>query len=282
MTSDPSERFDGTILLLAPHMDDEVLACGGLLARLPMKERIHIVYATDGMMSPAPVIPWKDAISPDLGEIRMRESEEAVGLLGVPGENLRFLALPEARLQESLPELRRHLLECLDLLDPDHLLMPFRFDRHPDHLAVNRIVTEAVGDGRCRATVTEYFVYYRWRLLPRKDVRRYIRPENLFDVDIREVASTKRAALDRFKTQTTIFYPWQTRPILTPTLLDEECVGPEIFLRFDPRAPARRVFSGWVPWIRIAHRLEPRLQKWKYLAKSTLTRGIGGISRDPD
>jgi hypothetical protein len=37
-------------------MDDEALACGGLIAKLPQKERIHIVYATDGMKSPAPIM----------------------------------------------------------------------------------------------------------------------------------------------------------------------------------------------------------------------------------
>lgn len=279
MSPDPSERFDGTILVLAPHMDDEILACGGLLARLPHKERIHILYATDGMKSPSPVIPWRDAISPDLGELRMRESEAATSLLGVPKENLRFLALPEARLQENLSELRRLTLEHLKELNPDHVLIPFRFDRHPDHLAIHQVVTRALDEGLFRATLTEYFVYYRWRLLPGRDVRKYVRPEYLFEVQIRDVALEKRAALACFVTQTTRFYPWQTRPILTPVLLDEECVGPEFFLRADPQQRGTRVLTGWGPWIRIAHRLEPRLQKWKYLVKSTLSRGFGGIAR---
>jgi len=256
-------------------MDDEVLACGGLMARLPEKAGIHVVYATDGMRSPAPVIPWRDAITPDLGRRRMEESEAATGLLGVPASNLRFLALPEAELPKHSARLEHLLLQHIADLRPDHVLVPFRFDRHPDHLVINRIVTEARREGRCEAQVTEYFVYYRWRLLPGRDIRAYVRPEHLFEIDITDVARTKRAALARFETQTTRFYPWQTRPILTPTLLDEECVGPEVFLRFDPGVVGAAVLRGPIPWIRVVHRLEPRLQKWRYLAKSSLLRGLG-------
>ena len=273
MPADPAERFDGTILIVAPHMDDDVLACGGLIARLPDKRKVHIVYATDGMKSPSPVIPWRDSIKPDLGEIRMRESEAAADLLGVPKENLRFLGLPDGGLQAHLPELRRLLIEHVRRLDPGHVLIPFRYDRHPDHLAINQVITAAHREGLDRTVLTEYFIYHRWRLLPQRDVRKYIRPECLFEIDIDRVASLKRASLACYTSQTTRFYPWQTRPILTGQLLDEECEGTEIFLRVGPSVKGSTVFSRAVLWIRIVHRLEPFLQKWKYLIKSTLVRG---------
>jgi LmbE family N-acetylglucosaminyl deacetylase len=273
---DPVESFAGRVLVLAPHMDDEVLACGGLLALLPDKARIHVTYATDGMRSPAPVHPWRQSITPDLGERRMQESTDAVGLLGVPRGNLTFLRLPEARLREHLPELARRLEHTIGEHDPDHVLMPFRYDRHPDHLAIHQVVTQAHRAGRIRATLTEYFVYHRWRLLPRRDVRKYVRPRLLLELDIGEVADRKRAALACFTTQTTRYYSWQTRPILTPQLLDDECAQPEQFLRADPEIRGAEVFSHAATWIRVAHRVEPVLQKWKYLAKATL---LGALRR---
>jgi hypothetical protein len=112
-------------------------------------------------------------------------------------------------------------------------------------------------------------------LLPRGDVRAYVRPEWLVHVGIGEVAARKRAALDCFTTQTTRFYPWQTRPILRPELLDEECVGPEIFLRTDGSPAGARVFSSMSTWIRIAHRVEPRLLRYKHVLKSTVQRAFG-------
>ena len=98
---DPNEFFQGAIAIVAPHMDDEALACGGLIARISAAERIHVIYATDGMKSPAPVMPRIDSISPDLGEVRIQESIRSMEFLGVPEENLRFLRLPEAGLKKK-------------------------------------------------------------------------------------------------------------------------------------------------------------------------------------
>jgi LmbE family N-acetylglucosaminyl deacetylase len=269
------DALAGTVLVVAPHMDDEALACGGLIASRPDPRRVHVVYATDGMKSPAPIVPWRDAISPDLGERRRHESIAAMALFGVPETNLDFLGLPEAELPQHIDALAHGLNERIAALRPDCILVPFRYDRHPDHLAVNRAVTALKRSGATQAALLEYFVYHRWRLLPRRDVRAYVRPEYLLRLDIRAVAGLKRAALDCFETQTTRFYEWQTRPILQPALLDEECGGPEQFLRYDPALPGGRVFTGWVTWIHVVHWLEPVLLRWKYLLKSWGLRALG-------
>lgn len=270
---DPVEFFPGKLLIVAPHMDDELLACGGVMARLPEKEHIYVVYATDGMKSPSPILPH-DQISPDLGEVRRKESVEAVGLLGVPRENLAFLQLPEARLDSHIAALRHALLETIDSITPDCILMPFRFDRHPDHLAINQVLTDLHKQGQIRAQLIEYFVYYRWRLLPGRDVRRYIRRSCLYAVDTQTVAAQKRKALDCFRSQTTIFYDWQTRPILTSHLLDEVSQSPEYFVRWDAQLLATAVFTHAVFWIRFVHQVEPHLQRWKYLLGASLRRRL--------
>jgi LmbE family N-acetylglucosaminyl deacetylase len=223
------QLFSGIIVIVAPHMDDEALACGGLIAKLPDKNRIHIIYATDGMKSPAPIIPGRDEISPDLGKVRMNESTQAMKLLGVPEQNLHFLCLPEAQLREIRAALQKALREKLKKLAPQHILVPFRYDRHLDHLAVNHIVVSAIEQGIIKAQLIEYFVYYRWRLLPKRDIRKYIRPQYLFTLDISDVAKQKRRSLDCFASQTTIYYPWQTRPILTSTLAGRRMPESRIF-----------------------------------------------------
>ena len=80
-------------------------------------------------------------------------------------------------------------------------------------------------------------------------------------VDLTPVAALKRAALDAFASQTTRFYPWQTRPNLVPELLDDVSAGPEVFVRDAP--PGGRVFARGALRIRLLHRLEPTLKRPK-------------------
>lgn len=265
-------RLTGKIVIVAPHMDDEALACGGLIAKMPYKDIVHIIYATDGMESPAPIIPGRDRISPGLGKTRMQESIEAMKLLGVPEDNLHFLCLPEAHLKKHLSSLKHLLGNKIRTIAPKHIFVPFRYDRHPDHLAVNHAIMSDFSHADTQPQLIEYFVYYRWRLMSKRDIRRYIRPQFLFRLEIGDVAHQKRQALDCFTSQTTIYYPWQTRPILTSRLLDEECRNPEFFLISNGSSAGAAVFSSSVLRIHLVHRLEPFLQRWKYRIGATLKR----------
>jgi len=126
--------------------------------------------------------------------------------------------------------------------------------------------------GNTQPQLIEYFVYYRWRLMPKRDIRKYIWSQFLFKLEIGDVARQKRQALDCFTSQTTIYYPWQTRPILTSMLLDEECRNPEFFLISKDSLKGTAVFSNSVLWIPLAHRVEPFLQRWKYRIGAALKR----------
>lgn len=275
MLIDPIGEFQGVILIAAPHMDDGVLACGGTIAMLPGKDRIHIVYATDGMASPTPVVPWRDSVSPDLGDVRAREAKAAMGTLGVPEENIEFLGLPEGELKENGRALVSSLRERIGRLNPSRILMPFRYDRHVDHLALNHAVIAACQEGLYKGDLLEYFVYYRYRLLPAGDMRDYIHPQHLLEVNIEDVSARKRVALDHFRSQTTRFYAWQTRPNLTSQLLDEVSRAPELFLRYDASAPGPAVFDRNVLWVRLAHWLEPVVKRRKDQTVALATRTLG-------
>jgi LmbE family N-acetylglucosaminyl deacetylase len=255
--------FAGSGLVLAPHFDDEVLACGGTLALLPQKAQWHVAYATDGRRSPEPTFPWWDKVDVDLAVVRRDESQAAMACLGIPAANLHFLDLPEGRLAGREAELDRALRSLLGKLQPDHVLVPFRYDRHRDHLALNRVMMRLLDSGFYSRPLTEYFVYYRSRLLPAGDVRRYIRPALLQTIEITSVTARKRAALECFQSQTTRFFEWQMRPNLTAELLDGVSAEPECFLRYEPARPSSAIFSHAVPWIRAAHWLEPILKKRK-------------------
>jgi LmbE family N-acetylglucosaminyl deacetylase len=271
--ADPAQLFPGTVLIAVPHMDDEVLACGGTIARLPDPTRVHLVYASDGSRSYLPVVPWADATSSELSAVRRVEARSALETLGVPPQNLHFLDLPDGALERHQRSLERSLGEVVRKLRPDQVLIPFRYDRHPDHLAVNRAAQSALQQEGSRVQLFEYFVYYRWRMLPRQDVRRYLRADQLHAIDIQHVAARKRSALQCFKSQTTQYYPWQDRPILSQTSLDEVCQNPEFFLSHNPAFAGSAVFSEAQRWIRFVHAFEPTAKRRKDRIMALIRRG---------
>jgi LmbE family N-acetylglucosaminyl deacetylase len=276
----PDQMFQGNIVFTVPHMDDGVLACGGTIARLTKKKRLHIIYATDGTASPEPVLPWIDSVSEDLGNVRIREAKAAMGSLGVPEGNIQFLGFPDGRLKRHLGKLTKKIEQLLETVNPDHIFVPFRFDGHSDHLALNRAVTELRRENAFKFHQYEYFVYYRYRLLPEKDIRKYIKPQYLIEVNLAQVSEKKRAALDYFKSQTTKYFHWQTRPNLAAWLLNKYSKRPEIFLQYDCKAPGTAVFKNSAGYIRLAHRLEPFIKKKKDFLVAVLQRGWAAMSRN--
>ena len=258
----PQAEFDGSLLVFAPHMDDESLGCGLLLAGHLAKERVHVVFVTDGSHSPAQATQSPDQARELVG-VRMREARAATAVLGVPAANVQFMDLEDGTLQRRALELRAALVEQVRRVLPRFVFVPFRYDRHPDHLAINHAVCGARRDGAIQADVVEYFVYSQWRLLSSGDVRDYLAAESLRRLDPGAAAAIKRRAIECHRSQTTRFYDWQTRPILTRALVDRVCAEPETFLMHDPSVQGSRVFARARTWIPIAHRAEPALKRWK-------------------
>lgn len=264
------ENFEGSLLILVPHMDDCVLGCGGLIALLPDKTQLHICYVTDGARSPMPIFPWRDPAPTDLCAIRREEARAAMTYLGVPATNIHFLDLPDSNLKQHMTQLKTSLTRFISQVKPDYIFVPFRYDRHPDHLALNRVVIA----GAWHAQVWEYFVYHHWRLLPTGDIRHYIKPDQLLVVDIEAASNRKRAALDYFKSQTTLFYSWQTRPNLTPQLLDDVSRDAEMFVKYDPLLTGTAIFKSRAWWIVVAHYLEPIIKRNKDRIVALVKRGL--------
>jgi LmbE family N-acetylglucosaminyl deacetylase len=254
-------RSPGGWLVIAPHMDDESLGCGMLLAQREASQAVHVIFASDGSLSPP--IPTNDSIKESLPRRRQGEARQALTELGVPEDHVEFLGFTDGSLSGFIGPMRSALEARVRELRPAHVFVPFRYDRHPDHLAVNRAVTVLLSRQRIKAEVWEYFVYSQWRLLPSGDVRSYLSREDLFSTFSEAAAVRKRRALECHRSQTTLISPAQKRPVLTAALLDRVCGEPEALLRQRVELPGRRALERSRWWVPVAHRLEPALKRLK-------------------
>ena len=165
------------LLVLAPHPDDEVIGCGGVVAQHLREHRaVRIVIATDGAEGGSP-------------EAREDESRRGIALLGAA--EVVFLGFSDRALGVDAAELIR--AQLLDFR-PDLVLVPSPVEIHPDHVALARAFCAAVqGDETLFAdlAVTRVAFYEVSAPLPR--------PNAL--VDISDVAEAKYAAVAEHASQ---------------------------------------------------------------------------------
>ncbi|HEX2123107.1 MAG TPA: PIG-L family deacetylase [Thermoanaerobaculia bacterium] len=174
---EPAQLRGERLLVLAPHPDDEVIACGGLVAQhLREKREVRIIVATDGAQAGA-------------RETREEESRRGVAVLG-EGAAIEFWGIPDRGLDEQIAvRLRDILVESR----PDLILVPSPIEIHPDHLALSRAFCElAQRDETLFADLaTARVAFY--------EVGQPLRPNAI--VDISDVADAKYAAIAEHRSQ---------------------------------------------------------------------------------
>ena len=117
----------GRTLIVAPHPDDEVLGCGGTIAKLSGKgEEVHVLIVTKG----------DELFDQDLIKRGREEAIKAHRLLGV--KKTHFADLPAIKL-DTLPQyqINEKLLEYFTEIRPDILFLPFPGDINRDHQIVH-------------------------------------------------------------------------------------------------------------------------------------------------
>ena len=124
------------VLVVAPHPDDEILGCGGMLAHHAERgDEIRVVVLTDGVAGdPAG---HSDA---DLAEQRRAESRAAGAVLGVA--DYRFAGAADGSLAADAG-LVACLVEELDDYGPTLIYGPSPQEMHPDHRAAARALMAA-------------------------------------------------------------------------------------------------------------------------------------------
>ena len=128
------------LVVLAPHPDDEVLACGALLALHAARGGESLIVAvTEGEASHREAHAQDALENTDEDQLaRTRRAERTAGMrqLDLNPEQLTSLHLPDGEVARHEAELARRVAA---LLRPsDVIVSPWRLDGHPDHDACGR------------------------------------------------------------------------------------------------------------------------------------------------
>lgn len=130
-------------MVVAPHPDDEVIGCGGvLLLHAAAGDRVAVVHVTDGRRSRAL------QITPHAMAAHRRE--EARASLAVLGINAwEWLGFRAGEWDEA--DLVPRLESVLRALEPDVIYSPSRVDFHPEHARVAQALALSLPGGAPRA-----------------------------------------------------------------------------------------------------------------------------------
>ena len=139
------------VAVLAPHMDDEVLGCGGTIARHAMAgSDVVVIFLTDGRLGGRPNVSQEEIVG-----VRKAEARRAAQILGV--RDVRFLDAEDSRLRSD-PHVARGLKEILERERPEIVYLPFFLEQHPDHRAATGVLLEATHGSALRFECRGYEV----------------------------------------------------------------------------------------------------------------------------
>jgi LmbE family N-acetylglucosaminyl deacetylase len=98
---DPIQPAD-SILILAPHPDDEIIGCAGIIQEaLRRKAKMHVAYLTNGDNNELAFIVYEKRLTflkgefLHMGEVRGKEAATAMEYLGLKAQDLTFLGYPD-------------------------------------------------------------------------------------------------------------------------------------------------------------------------------------------
>ena len=125
-------------LVVAPHADDEIIGCGGLLAQLAASGAdVTVLYVSDSSGG-------TEVVSDPEAYARRRRDEAADGLAILGVDSARRLDLPDGSLDQHLDAIAAGVREVLLQLRPELLLAPSALEVTRDHRAVFTAVHRAL------------------------------------------------------------------------------------------------------------------------------------------
>lgn len=200
------ESATRSLLVIAPHPDDETLGCGVRLAQATaVGTSVRVLVLSRGEAGQD-----SGGSGPDLQAVREGELREAMRELGIVEGRYEMWNYPDGKLADHVDEMADRLRDAIDRDLPDDVYVTCLRDAHPDHAAASLAARRAVNASGGHARLLEYPVWL-WTEWPLS--RRYADGSGLRElvtivlgrraevVSAGRVLGTKLAALDAYRSQ---------------------------------------------------------------------------------
>jgi LmbE family N-acetylglucosaminyl deacetylase len=189
-----------SLVVMAPHPDDESLGCGGLIAAACEHGlEVRLVVLSDGTGSH----PNSQRYPAErLRALREVELIEAAAILGLPERQISCLRLPDRRVPRVGPEFGRAVAavrETARAIDAGSVFVTWRHDPHCDHQAAAAIARAAVAG----LDAVRLYAYPIWGWDLAQDALLDEPAPSGGQLDITPYLARKRRAIQAHRSQTT-------------------------------------------------------------------------------
>lgn len=115
------------VLVIAPHMDDEALGCGGVISKhKDIGDKVWVIFVAHRI--------YKHRFNEEKDKIERRYALKAKSLLKY--DEAFFLNLNDERLDSCIQDIILPLERYIEAIKPETVYLPFKGDNNQDHRAV--------------------------------------------------------------------------------------------------------------------------------------------------
>ena len=180
------------IAIIAPHMDDEVLGCGGIIAKhVERGDRVCVIIVAHRV--------YEHQYDKQRNDVEMSHALKAKEVLGY--ESIEFLGLPDERLDAAVQEIIIPLESLIREMQPETVFIPFSGDNNQDHRSVFHAARVVL-----RPSATPFIKNLYMYEVPSSTEQSPPLPENAFlpnfYVDVTNQIEKKLKALKCYETET--------------------------------------------------------------------------------
>lgn len=228
-----------SIIVFAPHPDDEVLSCGGTIAKkIHEGYEVFIMFMTDGRYALTEVGETSSVDPLIMRDLRKQDAFDAAKILGLKEENLIFLDVEDKRLKQHSNIVLKKIIKLLNDVTPAEIYFPQKMEHNIDHQMTHIFINEALK--YCKINSINYQYAIAWK--PPFNIFANVLNANLFYslmrnflgsslvcADVSRFLSIKRKAIFAYKSQLYLLSSNQKKVALNSFFLSKFLKPKEFF-----------------------------------------------------